>query len=266
MPGTTENPQATDPGGDVVEVDLFGKRPEGYPDWSHRRREPRGLALFWMLYLLISTGTSLLPMVAKGALSGDVYRPSARVLMVLVMVGLVVLWPVLRCSQKPTRESPVLDVLRDLGVLVIPALVLLWPQAPLAGWSVRVVSAASVVVVVWAIVAGTVLMWFHAWSRGGTLGRLAVIAAGVMIAGGVPLLLAMVGELSFEDPGAAPSRGWMWSPVTGVWEVLRDRAWSGMSAVVSAQHWRTLWIQLAVSCALFVGSAFACRGGRGLVR
>ena len=243
-----------------ADLDIFGKPPAKHRDWSHRRREPRGLALAWTVYLMLATIVALVPMVLSGQLSGDVYRPSARVMVVLVTVGLTVLWPVLRVSQAPQGARPVLDVVRDLGVLWLPAMVLLWPQSVLAGWPVRVVGAASVVLIVWGLVSGAGLMIWHRHSRGGFAGRLVLTIFCVGIAGVIPLVLATAGVLSLDAPASLPSAGWVWSPVTGVWEMLRERTWSGMPAAVSGAHWSVLRLQLLISGGVFFVSAIVCRG------
>ena len=94
-----------DPEAPQPDLDLFGRAPTGHRDWAHRRREPRGLALLWTVYLMLATVVSLLPMVWAGQLSGSVYRPAARTMMVLVMFGVVVLWPVWRASQEPQHRA-----------------------------------------------------------------------------------------------------------------------------------------------------------------
>ena len=247
------------------DLDVFGRQPtKKHHDWSHRRREPRGLALAWMVYLMLTTVVSLIPMVLTGQLSSGVYRPAARMMMVLVMLGAVVLWPVLRVSQAAQRAAPVLDVCRDLAVLLIPAMVLLWPQVILAGWPISVVASATIVLGNWVLVSGVVLLWWHRYSEGSWVGRLAVAMIVSVMAGLVPLLLASFGHLSFDRPGPDPAVGWMWSPLTAVWEVLRERVWSGTAAAVSVSHRTILQAQFVGASLLFLFSAVWCRGRRRL--
>ena len=255
-------PDASDPGGDGAgpDLDLFGRASARHRDWSHRRQEPRGLALMWTVYLMLATVVSLAPMVLAGQLSGSVYRPAARTMMVLVAFGVAVLWPVWRASQAPQRSAPVLDVARDLSVLVVPALVLLWPQVLLAGWPVGVVGAVSVTLVVWLFASGAVLLWWHRFSDDGWKGRAAVAGFSVLLAGAVPLALLATGALALGPPGPAVSEGWMWSPLTAVWEVLRDRGWSGAPAAVASSHWGVLRIQAIGVTAVAALSVWCCRG------
>ena len=242
------------------ERDLLGRQPKKHADWSHRRREPRGLALAWTVYLMLATMVSLMPMVAAGQLSTDVYRPAARMMMVLVMVGFALLWPVMRISQRPQRERAVLDVILDLSIMVIPSFVIVWPQVVLAGWPVPVIAALCVVLLVWGLLIGSMLMMWHRFSTGGRLGRAVVAIALIGITGGIPLALLSVGSLDLSRPGPEAVSGWMWSPITSAWEVLRAREFSGLPAAVDQTHWRILWAQLGIVCVVFVVTAWRCRG------
>lgn len=242
------------------ERDIFGRRPKNRPDWSHRRREPRGLALVWTVYLMLATMVALMPMVASGQLSPDVYRPAARLMMLFVMVGLAVLWPVLRLSQRPHRESPVSDVARDLGVMCIPAFVIVWPQIILAGWPIAVVLAVCAVLLVWGVTSGIILLWWHRYSRGGWAGRAIAVLAVTLLSGGIPLGLLLLGGLDLSRPGPEAMTGWMWSPHTAVWEVLRARVFSGQPALVGVSHWRILGAQAVLASMAFIASALCCRG------
>lgn len=252
--------------GSGQDVDLFGRRPKGRPDWSHRRGEPRGLALAWALYLMLATMGSLIPAMTLGRFDPDVYRPAARILMAMIVVGIVVLWPMLRLAQRPVRGGASMRVGRDLAVLLIPAMTLVWPQVVLAGWPVDAVAAVSALLVVWGFVAGAVL---NLWQGLGGATRWAeLIAMGALIAlvAGLPAVLWRTGVLPLPAGGAAAgvSPGWMWTPLTSVLEILRDRSWSGRPVQVSPGHW--IWIvRLLVGAGglLWVSSWF---GGRGRAR
>ncbi len=104
------------------------------------------MALAWALYLMLAMMGSLLPAMTLGRFDPDVFRPAARILAAVIMVGLVVLWPMLRLSQRPAggiargrvgRESDArgksgaaVKVLQDGGkqVAVVPEQVR--PKAP----------------------------------------------------------------------------------------------------------------------------------------
>lgn len=241
------------------DVDLFGRPARKGSDWSHRRDEPRGLALAWTIYLMLTTMGSLAPAFGLGRFDADVYRPAARLLMVLVLVGLVVLWPMIRLTQRDRIESPGRFVLRDLVVLLLPALTLVWPQVILADWPASVVGALTGVLVAWALVAGAVLVF---WSRAG--GSRVVPGTVVMVfvlgvVAAAPLVLWRAGVLDLDAPDLGVTRGWMWTPVTGVWELVRDRAWSGRPARVGAEHWVWVFRLLAGGAGLFAISLWSSR-------
>lgn len=243
------------------ERDLLGRQPKKHADWSHRRREPRGLALAWTIYLMLATMVSLMPMVAAGQLSTDVYRPAARLMMVMVVVGYTLLWPVMRISQRPQNNRAVLDVILDLSIMIIPSFVIVWPQVVLAGWPVPVIAALCVVLLVWGLLIGSILMLWHRFSTGGRLGRSIVAIALIGITGGIPLVLLSMGSLDLSRPGTEAMGGWMLSPITSAWEVLRAREFSGLPAAVDGTHWHILWTQLGTVCVVFIATAWRCRGG-----
>ena len=222
------------------DVDLFGRHPKGKPDWSHRRGEPRGLALAWALYLMLAMMGSLLPAMTLGRFDPDVFRPAARILAAVIMVGLVVLWPMLRLSQRPAGGIAGGRVGRDLVVLLIPALTLVWPQVLLAGWSVETVSAVSALLVGWSLVWASAVCWWRGCGGERRAAGVAVTAMLVLLVVGLPLLLWRAGVLELGPAGHGVTPGWMWTPVTSVQEVLRDRSWSGRPARVAREHW--IWI------------------------
>lgn len=243
------------------DVDLFGRRPKGKPDWSHRRGEPRGLALAWSIYLMLVTMGSLTPAMSLGRFEPDVYRPAARILMALIMVGMCVLWPMLRLTQTVACKSPGGHVARDLIVVLFPALTLIWPQVILADWPAEVVALLTVLLIGWGMVIGAVLF---CWRRRGSEGlacRLMAMAVPLGIVAAVPLVLWKTGALSMATAGEGVTPGWMWTPVTSAWEVLRNREWSGRPAQVDVGHWVWAIRLLVFATGAFVFAVWSCRRG-----
>ncbi len=250
------------PGVGGEDVDLFGRRPRGRPDWSHRRGEPRGLALAWALYLMLAMMGSLMPAMTLGRFDPDVFRPAARVLSAVIVVGLVVLWPMLRLSQRPAGGVPGGRIGRDLVVLLIPAMTLVWPQVLLAGWSIETVSAVSALLVVWSLVAASGLSWWRGCGGEKRSAGVAVMVLLVLLVAGLPPVLWRSGVLEVSPAGRGVTPGWMWTPVTSVLEILRDRSWSGHPADVSAGHW--VWIvRLLVGASGLLWLTVWCRGRGG---
>lgn len=237
--------------GPTTDRDLFGRPPPRGADWSHRRSEPRGLALGWTIYLMLATMGSLAPAMSMGRFEPDVYRPAARILMAMVVVGLCVLWPMFRASQGPVSRSPVRFVARDLVVVLLPALTLVWPQVYLAGWSLEVVGVLTCLLIAWTLLMGGVMLLWHASASEGVGARIVVMGASLGLVAGVPLVLWRTGAMVTAPPGIGVTPGWMWSPVTSAWEVLRDRSWSGRPAWVWSEHWSWSARLLAVSAVAF---------------
>ncbi|MBZ0172383.1 MAG: hypothetical protein K8E66_08395 [Phycisphaerales bacterium] len=242
------------------DVDLFGRRPKNKPDWSHRRGEPRGLALSWSIYLMLVTMGSLTPAMSLGRFEPDVYRPAARILMALIVVGMCVLWPMLRLTQTVACKSPGGHVARDLVVVLLPALTLTWPQVVLADWPAEVVAALTVLLIGWGTMTGVVLLCWRRRGSEGVPGRLVAMAVSLGMVAVAPMVLWRAGVLGTSPPTEAATPGWMWTPVTSAWEVLRDRGWSGRPARVGADHWVRALGLLASACVAFALLVWSCRG------
>jgi hypothetical protein len=241
------------------DLDLFGRAPRRHRDWSHRRGEPRGLALGWTLYLMGATLASLMPVMTVSRVDSGVYRPAARLLMVLIMIGGCVLWPMLRAGQiRP--EQPGKDVLRDLVVLLVPSLTLIWPQVLLAGWSVPVIGAVSALVIGWFCFIGGWLRLSYGLDGWSVRERIVAVALPLAVVAVLPGVLWLGGVLSDARPTLSVSRAWMWTPATGVWELVRDRSWTGGPAWAGRGHWIWSLSVLAAGVLCLVLSGVANRG------
>jgi hypothetical protein len=246
------------------------RRPRGGPIGRTGVASRGGLALGWTLYLMAAAIVSFGPSMANLAASPTAYRPAAVRLAVLVAMGLFVLWPVVRLCQA-WAGRPLRAALVDLFVLVVPALVLVWPQVLLAGWPGEVALAVSMWLLAWATISAGVVA-LAAPVRPRTDRRDAAVRAGVSVVWlglvvGVPLwgLLFARGMMLGADRHAAFG-GWAWmlSPVSGVFEMARDRSWSGQPAQVAGDHWRAMWIASSLAAATLI-VAVARRAGAGRV-
>lgn len=227
------------------------------PDrWAHRRAEPRPLALLWTTYLAVATVVMLTSLIAFGGADHDVYRPAARALLAVTAVGIVVLWPMVRLSQVRPPEGPSAAVAKDLIVVLAPVQAVIWPQAfvVLAHWPLEVVAALAAMLAAWGVLIGAVLvvaLQAVTGERAAPRGpRRAGAARGVwmlviiaLVASG-PLIGLLVGP-GTGDPFEEPGRVSAWaltSPVTAVFEIARDRPWSGWPAEARPAHWWTTTI------------------------
>jgi hypothetical protein len=126
--------------------------------------------------------------------------------------------------------------------LLLPTLALTWPQALLAAWPWSVTLALTASLASWALVVGGVVAIVCATRTSPGWLRLAAAAACVS------LTLVMPARLFTRPPGASslgPSPGWMLSPATAAYEIVRDRSWSGSAARVSWGHWRAIGLTAA---------------------
>lgn len=234
--------------------DIFGNTPVAHPDWSHRRGEPRVLALIWMIYLMGVTAIMFMTVSDALFVSSAITRPAARAMILATAAGIALLWPAIRLAQQPP-ENPVRDVFRDLFVLLIPAQAVIWPHAlrVLANWPLPVLLGIAATLGAWALVVGGVLAMANSGRAAGRV-RWAWMLVVLVVVFGSPLLgvaLGIVGPTRVDQPRP----GWMLSPLTSVLEIARDRDAAGTTNPVSITHWRAI---AAVGC---VGGALLCLAG-----
>ncbi len=224
------------------------RKPRRADPWAHRRGEPRVFAFLWTIFLFAATAATFLAALSTGQASPDVMRPATRALFAIVAAGVVVLWPMVRLSQLPDRH-PVAGCMQDLVVMLVPAQAVIWPQwlGWLGRWSLEVVGAVSALLLAWGVLAGGLLACAQAgrWVRaaaGAKQDRSGWSGAGWTL---IFVAIGLGGTLGAIVPGSGATdgtvrTGWMLSPVTAVYEITRDRSWTGASAEVLPGHWRAI--------------------------
>jgi len=241
------------------ERDLLGNEPPGeLIDWSHRKGEPRIFALLWMIFLLSATAMMFARLSTGYSISPSVSIPASRQMLVIVVFGMSILWPMIRFSQAIARPSIVAASIRDMIVILVPMQAVLWPQRliVLGGWSTEVVIALVLHCAAWGLViAGIVAIGsiLIAGSTNHARMRVLVMLGAIAIVMGMPLieLVTLKGAPISE---AHANLGWMLSPITGVLEITADRSVLGQPAIVYNAHFRII---AAVAC---VGLAFLIFG------
>lgn len=212
--------------------------------WAHRRAEPRLFVLLWTSYLFAATLLALAAVSASSVLSADAYRPAARMLIVTVAAGVVLLWPMIRLSQLLPPAGGFRPTLRDAFIVILPAQAVIWPQWNLAGYPLAAIACSAAWVAAWGSLVGAILANALTAHRGtGPDARLGAGAGAAWML--VFIAVATVGAAGvLADPSAAqgltPVRArpwWMLSPITGVLEILADRSWTGLHARAGAGHW-----------------------------
>jgi hypothetical protein len=238
------------------------------PDpWAHRRGEPRTFAAIWLLFLFAATILSVGAVGIFGLASTDVYRPAARVMLEVVTVGIVVLWPMVRLSQEAPKR-PIRALILDALVILVPAQAVLWPQALswMAGWPIEVVGAAAGLLSGWGLlISGLLALYFAAESpaspRREVLPRWAMMALIILLIGIGPVAFA----LRSRGPAAGPGADWlMSSPLTGIYEITRDRLWTGHSAAIDQRHRIAIWLTWCSAAAVWAFAWLAAGRSKGM--
>lgn len=242
------------------ERDIFGREPVGYPDWSHRRAEPRVFALLWMLFLM--SVTVLMFASLRGALtvSPSITRPAARAMLLTAATGVALFWPVVRLCQEPA-ERPALSAMRDIFVVFVSAQAVVWPHAlrVLAWWPVDTLIALSLCLGAWSMVVGGLIACADA-GRGAGRARWAWTLVVFVVALAAPVMAVArqtVGVVRLD----LPHPGWMLSPLTAVLELTRDRTAVGPITPVSGAHWRAIAATACVGGALLLLAQALHRAG-----
>lgn len=233
--------------------------------WAHRRAEPRPLALLWTLYLFVCTAVTFARVEGAGLTTPDIYRPAARVLMVLTAFGAVILWPMIRLSQRSPVKSVRRAVFADACAVFFPAQAVIWPQwlPPLGDWHWTVAAGVAAVIGGWIFLTGGLLS--AAMLRVDALEQRGVSTTSVRINWMVLLLVAPVSGpaawfawtawAASASAGMEPVR-WLLllSPFTAVYEMTQDRFWTGQAAIVLPMEWRSAGLTWIAALAVWIWS------------
>jgi hypothetical protein len=259
------------PAGFIERVGLVP--PKGKPDpYAHRRGEPRSFIALWILYVVGSIVLSLTALGARGFLDEQVYRAGLSRLMVALLAGVVLVWPLLRLSQVGP-VAVIRSFLGDLFIITVPLLGVVLPQCLpwMDVWPAEVALCASLWCFAWGLVVAGVLS--NVFARGEHASHGArMLGAGVLaLACLLPAAFLPFVELRTQGAGQGLAfTAWLLpSPIGGMWDILRDRSWSGQPARIAPQHWTAAMMVLGAGV-LLVGAAWGRRalaarvdGGRG---
>lgn len=223
--------------------------------WAHRRGEPRVFAFFWTFYVLLAVAGSLTWVARYTAITASSYGPAARIMLVVVAVGMIVLWPMTRLSQASPTVHPALAAFADFFVMQAPVQIIVWPLIVLANWPSDIVIGLAAMFAAWGVLVGGLVALAlagreirHArdarvYGRTGwmavalALGFGAVLVQGTLMAAGVP----------------APPWLLMSSPVTAI-PALTGHGLTGPSAPVSQAQWQAIVGTLSLAVLLWAAS------------
>ncbi len=231
------------------------------PDpWAHRRGEPRVFAFLWTMYVLLAVAGSLTWVARFTTITASSYGPAARIMLVVVAVGMVVLWPMTRLSQASPPGHPVGAALADLIVVQAPVQIVVWPLLVLANWPRDIVVGLSVLLASWGVVAGGLVALGLSGRRAEQYGDASVQSrTWWMVVVLVAAFGAVVAQWGVRAVGAqVPAWMLMASPVSAI-PALTGRGLSGPSAPVSRVQWDMIVGTLALAVLLW--SAAVARFG-----
>ncbi|MEM8756375.1 MAG: hypothetical protein AAGF47_01160 [Planctomycetota bacterium] len=223
-------------------IDVIGLLPpkSGDDPYAHRRGEPRAFAVLWLAFVMIASAAVYTSIGSPVFASANGYRVASKVLMTVLALGVCAFWPMVRLSQARAARRDVAAGLKDLAIVLLPVQAFYWPQALLTGWGVESVAAASLLLAAWATGVSACLLAAHRLpplvsSGRGSAGARAAWTAGML---SLPLIAPLViGSGEGSSPGLMLA-----SPLTGHWELLADRAWTGHQTRITDGHWRAIGV------------------------
>ncbi|MFN7020294.1 MAG: hypothetical protein ACK4WH_03065 [Phycisphaerales bacterium] len=241
---------------------ILGPSPTPVDPWAHRRGEPRLFAFFWTFYVMLAVAGSVTWLARAGVVTPGSYGPAARIMLVVVAVGMIVLWPMTRLSQASPRGNSVTPALADLLVVQLPVQIVVWPLYVLANWPGDIVLVVSAVFGAWGVLTGGLL----ALALGGDPvtrvrdprlgGRAGWMLVFVLLVLGGPIAGATVAGAGGRTPGWLP----MLSPITAI-PALTGRGLIGPAAPATPLQWQM--IVATLSTGVFAWALAAARNGLG---
>jgi len=191
--------------------------------------------------------------------SASSYTPGVRTMLLCIMIGLAIAWPLMRVSQAPTHW-PIRRVLLDLVALLALAQVIIWPVRLVTVWSVERTFAIAVFVAGWTALVGAVIAVSTAVPNRNALSRamgMAVCCAFCVLGPGVGWILAAMASTRGSglawDGALAPWLG----PLIGLHTLT-----AGGVAPLSADDWRAISTTLAAAVAAWIAAPILIAIGR----
>lgn len=209
----------------------------------------RHLLLGWLIWLLISLTINLAIDSPRSVWTNDTLRPSVRGLTQSIVIGLVLIWPVWRLSQRRGRYTG-FQTAADLFVLLLTAQIPLAGMMVWAGWPPRHLLLVDLIVV--SYTCGAAVMVWLGWRSGTFPARVSAAAGcGVLLLGGWG---------AFALGGSAELA--LWSPNYLLWSLAHPLTELPAEQVL----WRAAVVAGAALALWLAGLGLGGRGGAGMGR
>jgi len=245
------------------ELSVLSRGEQGADPFASRRGEPRTFIAIWAAYLFGATLVSIGTAGAAGLLSGEVYRPAARVMLEAAAFGIVFVWPLIRLSQA-APERPLRAFLIDSLIVAVPVQILAGVQALpwMAAWPRPVVGMMGGVLGGWTLLVGGLLASYFGAGAERAMPRwvmMALLALLVVVGPALSVLDVRV----MDRPEADACDAWMMtSPLSAVFEITRNRPWTGATAAVGGGHRIALGVTLGAAGLAWIAAAGLSRARR----
>ncbi len=168
--------------------------------------------MWWSGWLLVSWAVNL-AIDGPVRVTSDTMLPAVRWMLMSAVVGMVLVWPVLRLAWAEGRH-PAARAISDLVVLVLVFQVVIWPLRMLVDWTTAQAVMINLAIAVWALPIG---LWVCLGLRSGPTGRTVAMAACVVTLAG-PALARLV------FPTASPFAWTVWETVWFISDPLNTMA------------------------------------------
>ena len=211
--------------------------------WAHRRGEPRLFALLWSVYLFGAALTTVMRIPVLGMSETRFVQEKARMLLLLIAIGLTLLWPMVRLSQARPRK-PAIAALIDVLALLAPAQAVIWPLKWLGDWGWDVTAGVNLMLVSWALLVGAHVAIGTSVPAG--LARSVWMSLVVLLVCAAPVAAGVAGLAHISTPDELA----LASPLTGVYAITT--ALSGLSPAMTPALWAAAAIPALLALPLWL--------------
>lgn len=208
---------------------------------------PRSLIFLSFLWLVVSWGLAIgfRPPIQP---TPAAYEPGVRTMLILLLLGMLMGWPLYRLSQ-PRAVYPIRQTLLDVLVMLAMVQVVVWPLRLVTTWTRGRTAAMDFSIIGWALIASSIVMIGIAVKsrRARTLAM--SMCAGVCFLGPVAAWIAVyfgVDLLSLVG----------WSPLMGMYELG-----NGKGAAPTTSEWTMITALNGIGVAMWIVCMFILRPG-----